>query len=276
MTPRPPAPATWDPTQYQRHSGHRTRPLHELLARVPPPRPADGQTPRVADLGCGPGKPSLVVADHLPAARITGYDNSPAMLAEARHHAGALTGGGTLDFAQADLATWRPEEPFDLILSNAALQWVPGHLDLFPDWIDGLAPHGVLAFQVPGNFDAPSHVLLRELCESPRWRDRLGDVLRHQGASHPATTYLDALTRLGCAVDAWETTYLHVLPGDDPVLDWVKGTGLRPVLTALDDDREAHDAFLAAYRDALRAAYPAGPHGTVLPFRRIFAVALRL
>ncbi|MFI7275874.1 trans-aconitate 2-methyltransferase [Streptomyces sp. NPDC049879] len=275
-TPAPgPGPVEWNPAQYQRHSGHRTRPLYELLARVPPLRPAAGAGPRVADLGCGPGKPSLVVAEHLPAARITGYDNSPAMLAEARAYAGPLAGGGSLDFAHADLATWRPDGTFDLIVSNAALQWVPGHVDRFPDWTAALAPHGVLAFQVPGNFDAPSHVLLRELCASPRWRDRLGGVLRHPDATHSAAAYFDALAALGCDVDAWETTYLHVLPGEDPVLDWVKGTGLRPVLTALDDDRAERDAFLAEYRDALRAAYPAGPHGTVFPFRRIFAVARR-
>ncbi|WP_129842153.1 trans-aconitate 2-methyltransferase [Streptomyces sp. RFCAC02] len=267
-----PAPPVWDPAQYQRHSGHRTRPLYELLARVPPLLPA-GDAPRVADLGCGPGKPSLVVAERFPTARITGYDNSPAMLAEAEPYAGPLAGGGGLDFRCADLAEWRPGETFDLIVSNAALQWVPGHLGLLPDWVAGLAPGGVLAFQVPGNFDAPSHVLMREIAGGRHWRGRLGDVLRHRDATHPTGEYFAGLAAIGCEVDAWETTYLQVLHGDDPVLDWVRGTGLRPVLTALDDDPEARDAFVAEYRDALREAYPPGPHGTLFPFRRVFVVA---
>uniref|UniRef100_UPI00066ECC56 methyltransferase domain-containing protein n=1 Tax=Streptomyces sp. SBT349 TaxID=1580539 RepID=UPI00066ECC56 len=231
---------------------------------------------RVADLGCGPGRPSLLLAERWPDARLTGYDNSPEMLAEAAPLAGPLPGGdGRLDFVHADLAAWRPAEPFDLILSNAALQWVPGHGDAFPAWVEGLAPGGVLAFQVPGNFAAPSHVLMRELCAGARWRDRLGDVLRHPDAVLPAAGYLALLAGLGCEVDAWETTYLHVLPGQDPVLDWLKGTGLRPVLTALEDDPEAREAFLAEFAEALRDAYPRTPHGTVLPFRRVFVVAGR-
>ncbi|GAA1914603.1 trans-aconitate 2-methyltransferase [Streptomyces sodiiphilus] len=259
----------WDPHQYQRHRDHRSRPLHDLLSRVPP-LPARA---RVADLGCGPGTPSALLAERRPRARITGYDNSPEMLAEARSHAGPTPGGGTLDFAFADLATWRPGAPHDLIISNAALQWVPGHAGRFPDWVAALAPGGVLAFQVPGNFGAPSHLLLRELCDSPRWRARLSGTLRRGDPVLSPAGYLAVLAGLGCATDIWETTYLHVLTGPDPVLDWTKGTALRPVLTALADDPRARDAFLAEYRDALRTAYPPGPHGTVLPFRRVFAVA---
>jgi trans-aconitate 2-methyltransferase len=147
---------------------------------------------------------------------------------------------------------------------------VPGHTGLFPAWIDALAPGGTLAFQVPGNFDAPSHRLMRELASS---YPRLGGVLRHEDAVRTPEEYLTLLTGLGCATDAWETTYVHLLPGEDPVLDWVRGTGLRPALDALADAPEERDAFLTAYRTALRAAYPAGPHGTPFPFRRVFAVA---
>lgn len=271
----------WDPGQYERHRGHRGRALDDLLARVPP---LPGPAPRIADLGCGPGRPSTVLARRWPDAQITGFDNSPAMLARARAHAGPTAGGGSLAFAAADLATWEPDPddpPYDLILSNAALQWVPGHAARFPAWLSGLsAPGGVLAFQVPGNYEAPSHRLMRELCESPRWRARLGGVLRHDEPVLSPAGYLAALAPFGCALDVWETTYLHVLPGRDPVLDWVMGTGLRPVLTALDEDREHpedredREAFLAEYRDALRAAYPPGPHGTVFPFRRVFVVAV--
>ncbi|MEW2262805.1 trans-aconitate 2-methyltransferase [Streptomyces sp. NPDC047853] len=265
---------TWDPAQYLRHAGHRARPFTDLLARVPDlAQGAFARPPRIADLGCGPGNVTVLLADRWPTARITGYDNSARMLERAGEHAGPTPGGGRLDFAPADVRTWTPAEPYDLLVSNATLQWVPGHADRFPDWIAGLAPGGVLAFQVPGNFDAPSHRLMREIAHSPRWRDRLAGTLRHDGAVLTPEAYLDRLTTAGCTADVWETTYVHLLPGEDAVLDWVKGTGLRPVLTALDDDPEARDAFVEEYRTALRAAYPAGAHGTPFPFRRVFAVA---
>ncbi|MYT30949.1 MULTISPECIES: trans-aconitate 2-methyltransferase [unclassified Streptomyces] len=263
---------TWDPQQYLHHSAHRTRPFHDLLARIPQlPRP--GRPARIADLGCGPGNVTAQLADRWPDAHITGFDNSPEMLKEAESYAGPTPGGGHLDFAPADAATWTPEEPFDLIVSNAALQWVPNHPDSFARWIDALTPGGVLAFQVPGNFTSPSHALLGELCDAPHWRHRLDDHGRRFVHILEPAGYLARLTDLGCTTDAWETTYVQLLQGDDPVLDWVKGTALRPVLTALEDDPDARDAFLAEYRDALRRAYPTGRHGTVFPFRRIFAVA---
>lgn len=268
----PAAAPAWDPRQYLRHSGHRTRPFHDLLARVPDLPSA--ARPRIADLGCGPGNVTALLAGRWPDAEVVGYDNSPEMLARAESEAGPTAGGGTLRFELADAGAWAPRgAPYDLIVSNATLQWVPGHAGSFPAWLDGLAPGGVFAFQVPSNFDAPSHVLMRELAGSARWRGRLGGVLRHADAVLRPEEYLAALAGLGCAVDVWETTYLHVLDGDDPVLDWVKGTGLRPVLSALEGDSEAAEAFLAEYRELLRGAYPAAEYGTVFPFRRLFAVA---
>ncbi|WP_098243025.1 trans-aconitate 2-methyltransferase [Streptomyces formicae] len=265
--------AVWDPRQYLRHEGHRARPFVDLLARVPEP-PDTGRAPRVADLGCGPGNVTRLLAERWPAAHITGFDNSPQMLERAAGLAGPTEGGGRLDFAPADATDWAPAPgTYDLILSNATLQWVPGHPDSFPAWVRALVPGGTLAFQVPGNFDAPSHVLMRELSESERWRGRLAGLLRHADAVLSPGAYLERLAGLGCEVDAWETTYQHLLTGEDPVLDWVKGTGLRPVLTALADDAAATEEFLADYRELLRKAYPATAHGTVFPFRRVFAVA---
>jgi trans-aconitate 2-methyltransferase len=261
----------WDPAQYLRHAGHRARPFTDLLARIPA-LPAD--PPRIADFGCGPGNATVFLADRWPTAHITGYDNSPEMLdAATAAHEGPTSGGGRLGFAHADARTWTPDEPCDLIVSNATLQWVPGHAGRFADWIAALKPGGTFAFQIPGNFAAPSHRLMRALARSARWKSRLGDTLRHADAVLEPAAYLERLTGLGCTADVWETTYIHLLPGEDPVLDWVTGTGLRPVLTALAGDPEARDAFVAEYRAALREAYPAGPHGTPFPFRRIFAVA---
>ncbi|MEC4020124.1 trans-aconitate 2-methyltransferase [Streptomyces sp. H27-D2] len=270
---------TWDPQQYLRHSGHRSRPFLDLLHRVPalPGGGARSARPaRIADLGCGPGKVTALLADRWPDAHITGLDNSAEMLAEADRLAGPTAGGGRLDFRPADAAHWDPAadgERYDLIVSNAALQWVPGHAGSFPAWIAALTPGGALAFQVPGNFTSPSHTLLAGLRASPRWRERLGGSARAaDGVLEPAR-YLELLAGLGCEVDAWETTYAQLLTGADPVLDWVKGTALRPTLTALADDEEAREEFLSEYRDLLREAYPAGPYGTVFPFRRIFVVA---
>ncbi|WP_327375951.1 trans-aconitate 2-methyltransferase [Streptomyces sp. NBC_01216] len=265
----------WDPQQYLRHAGLRARPFLDLLARIPH-LPTEGRPARIADLGCGPGNVTALLADRWPDAHITGFDLSADMLERAeKDYAGTTAGGGWLDFRPADAAHWSPDEPYDLIVSNAALQWVPGHPESFAPWVEGLTPGGTLAFQVPGNFTSPSHALLGELCDAPQWRERLaGQGRRFVHVLDPAD-YLRRLADLGCATDVWETVYSQLLPGEDPILDWVKGTALRPVLTALEGDPQATDAFLAAYRDLLHAAYPPGPHGTVFPFRRIFAVATK-
>jgi trans-aconitate 2-methyltransferase len=153
------------------------------------------------------------------------------------------------------------------------LQWVPGHVELLPRITHWLAPAGWLAFQVPDNFDEPSHTLLRELRRSDRWRDRLGAHADRGASVERAETYLAALAGAGLRADVWQTTYLHVLSGDDAVLEWVKGTALRPVLSLLADGDQS--VFLAEYGAKLRQAYPEQDFGTVFPFRRTFAVATR-
>ncbi|QKW34056.1 trans-aconitate 2-methyltransferase [Actinomadura sp. NAK00032] len=255
--------AVWDPVQYGIFGDERARPFAELVARLGGAAPA-----RVTDLGCGSGELTATLAARWPGATVDALDSSPDMIAAARAHEIP----GRLAFRVADLAAWRPERSVDLIVSNAALHWVPEHPDLLPRWVDALTPGGRLAFQVPGNFDAPSHVLLRELGRSDRWRAKLGH-LQHDAPVLDPAGYLDLLARHGCAVDAWETTYAQVLHGDDPVLAWVKGTALRPVLAALDNAEAAE--FLADYAARLRRAYPAAPYGTVFPFRRIFVIATR-
>jgi trans-aconitate 2-methyltransferase len=257
----------WDPVQYEAYADLRSRPFFELVGRIGARTPAS-----VVDLGCGTGRLTAELARRWPAATVQGIDSSAEMVTVARtvEHPGGPAAPVRLRFAVGDLAEWAPATPVDVIVSNAALQWVPGHEALLPAWVEALVPGGWLAFQVPGNADAPSHLVLRELCASPRWRDRLAAVSQGRPVPGPAG-YLDLLTPLGCAVDAWETTYQQVLQGTDPVLDWVKGTALRPVLAALDD--EATPRFLAAYAERLRAVYPPGDHGTVFPFRRVFVVA---
>ncbi|MER7772622.1 methyltransferase domain-containing protein [Kitasatospora sp. NPDC096140] len=279
----------WDPAQYLRFADERTRPLRDLLARVPTlPHPGEET---VLDIGCGPGNSTAVLRERWPHARITGVDNSAPMLATAR-----AEGEPDADYLLADARDYdpAPARP-DLVVSNAALQWMnrsdrrprqglsspkageegraDGHLDIVPRWAAALRPGGVVAFQVPGNFDAPSHTLLADLRRSTRWRALLGEDAVRAGV-HPPARYLEALAAAGCDPDVWETTYLTALPGPDPVLEWVKGTALRPVLTRLSDPAD-RAAFLAEYGRLLREAYPAGPSGTVFPFRRIFAVGVK-
>jgi trans-aconitate 2-methyltransferase len=269
----------WDATQYLRFGGERSRPFFDLLARVGAELPG-----YVVDMGCGPGNLTAVLAERWPSAAVCGVDNSPQMIEAARRRipAGDLRSSGSgpvltshapgLSFVLDDVRHWEPQSLPDVIISNAVLQWVPGHRELLVRWADLLADGGWLAFQVPGNFDQPSHVILREMVASARWRPLLRDVELNRQSADPAD-YAELLAEAGCEVDAWETTYVHILEGSDPVLEWYMGTGLRPVLAVLDDDQAAD--FLADYGERMRAAYPPRSFGTVFPFRRVFTVARR-
>jgi trans-aconitate 2-methyltransferase len=252
----------WDARQYLRYGDERARPFLDLLGQVGAERPR-----RVVDLGCGPGNLTALLTRRWPAAKVAGVDNSPEMIEAAR--AMALPG---VSFELGDVRDWRPADAPDVIICNAVLQWVPDHLGLVAGWAGLLAPGGWLAFQLPGNFNSPNHTLIAELASAPRWRPLLADVRLNRQAEEPAE-YAGLLARPGFRVDAWETTYLHILPGENPVLEWAKGTALRPVLAALDAGQAAE--FLAEYADRLRGAYRSGPFGTFFPFRRVFTVVHR-
>jgi trans-aconitate 2-methyltransferase len=249
----------WDPGRYRVYADERSRPFFDLTSRV------RAQAPRgVVDLGCGTGELTASLADRWPDARVHGIDSSPQMIARAR-----TASDDRVTFELADLATWMPSPDTDVVVSNAALQWVPEHRTLLARWAHALRSGAWLAWQVPGNFEAPSHRLMRELADSPRWRPRLENVLRHGDAVDEPSAYLRLLQSAGFEAETWETTYLHVLTGDDPVLEWVRGTGLRPILQALSPADAA--SFETEYAQALREAYPAGPYGTEFAFRRVFA-----
>jgi trans-aconitate 2-methyltransferase len=251
------AATSWDPTLYLSFDDHRARPFHDLLARVGATAPR-----HVVDLGCGPGHLTGVLTARWPAARVTALDSSADMVAAARERG--------IDARQADVVDWTPEPDTDVVITNAVLQWVPTHLDLLPRWLAALPPGAWFALQVPGNFGAPSHVLVRELLDEPRWRGAA--AVRGDDAVPAPDEYAQLLATGGAEVDAWETTYLHRLTGPDPVLEWISGTALRPVRDALADDDYA--GFRAELGARLRTAYPARPDGTTwVPFRRIFAVA---
>ncbi|MGZ5368909.1 MAG: methyltransferase domain-containing protein [Aeromicrobium sp.] len=249
----------WDPERYLAFADERGRPFAELVQRV------RGDPAMIVDLGCGPGQLTHILRARWRSAQIIGVDSSPDMIGK------ALAGNTDprVAYELADVSTWTPTLPgADLIISNAMFQWVPDQLDV----IKRLAEvTDTLAFQVPNNFDSPSHALMREVAGRSPYAEHLDGFAFRTGVG--AETYLDMLAGLGREVDAWETTYQHILPGEDAVFDWVSGTGARPVLQALPDDLRPR--FEAEYKAALRVAYPRKAWGTVLPFARVFVVAQR-
>lgn len=257
----------WDPQQYLKFSDHRLRPALELLGRVPLDTPG-----MIYDLGCGSGNITRLIAARWPSATVYGLDNSPEMLAK------AASEPSNIRWVEADIQHWTPERPPDLIYSNATLQWIDGHHELMPRLLGQLAAGGCLAVQMPLSWGMPSHRLMRQtLADGGRGGAAIGDATLRAAVARKwvedADVYYDLLSDRARTLDIWETEYLQVLGGDDPVLEWVKSTGLRPILHGLDDAERA--VFLSVYRQRLRAAYPTRRDGhTLYPFRRLFIVAV--
>lgn len=254
--------AQWDPAQYLKFEDHRARPPVDLIARVDLTAPGD-----LLDLGCGAGNVTRLLASRFPDRSIVGVDSSPEMLERARS---ALP---SARFIQADIARFTPDAPLALIFSNAALHWVPDHAALFPALLARLAPGGVLAVQMPKNHAAPSHTLVLDVAQaSPApIRSKIEAAFRSSPVAS-AELYYDLLAPRAASVDIWETEYLHILEGDNAVVEWTKGTALRPVLDALDPAESA--AFLTEYSRRIALAYPSSPDGkTLFRFRRLFLVA---
>lgn len=253
----------WNPQQYGKYADERGRPFADLVARIGADDPAT-----VVDLGCGPANLTVTLLDRWPNAAVHGVDSSAEMIAAAEKLA---TDG--LDFEVRDLREWitaTPAETVDVIISNATLQWIPEQLELLPGLVGRLRPGGWLAIQIPGNADAPLHAILRELAQSAPYAEYAASSSLRPELPDPAG-YVEALSAEGCVVDAWETTYSHLLQGDNAVLEWVKGTGARPVLQALPEDLRS--VFEQEYGARLAQTYPKREFGTLLPFRRVFAVA---
>jgi trans-aconitate 2-methyltransferase len=256
----------WDPHQYLKFSDHRLRPALELLNRVPLASPTV-----IYDLGCGSGQVTRLIAEQWPSATVYGLDNSKEMLAQ------AAAEPSQIHWSEADIRTWSPDEAPDLIYSNATLHWVEEHQKLFPRLIGFLKAGGCLAVQMPLSWEAPSHRLMRETLANggPNGKALGTEPLRHAAAHkwvEEAEVYYDLLVDYTRSLDIWATEYLQILEGDNPVLEWVKGTGLRPILNGLDD--KERETFLAEYTRRLRATYPVRADGrTLYPFRRLFIVA---
>jgi trans-aconitate 2-methyltransferase len=264
---------SWNTDQYLKFAGERTQPSRDLVARIALESPR-----RIIDLGCGPGNSAAVVAQRWPGADITGLDNSTAMLASARSDQPARS------WIEGDITTWAAEhgsagdaaavagDAFDVVFSNAALQWVPDHRRLFPRLLASVSPGGALAVQMPANLDAPPHRVMRELAAAPAWRNHFNPPPREWHV-HAPEFYYDLLAPVAARIELWCTDYLHVLDGLDGIIEWYRGTGLRPWLEALPDE-PTRAQFIGAYRARLVAYFPERSDGRVLfPFRRFFLIA---
>ena len=250
----------WDPAQYLKFAGPRLRPALDLLQRIDAEAPAT-----VYDLGAGAGNVTRLIAARWPDARIVGVDSSAEMLAK------AAAESPRIEWQQADLASWRPDRPANVIYSNAALHWLPQHPLLLSSLVGALAPNGVLAVQMPRNFGAPSHTSITETALDGPWRPVLEPLLNPSPVS-PPEFYYDLLAPLAGSLDIWETEYLQVLEGANPVKEWTKGTWLLPLLAALDEPERSR--FEAAYGERVAASYPPRGDGkTLFPFRRMFLIA---
>jgi trans-aconitate 2-methyltransferase len=252
---------SWDPSQYLKFADDRLRPALDLIARI------SGGGPRtIWDLGCGAGNVTKLLFERWPHARVTGVDSSRDMLDKARGIPG-------IEWVEEDVTRWAAPHPADLVFSNAVFHWVDEHARVFPHLMKQLAPGGVLAVQMPRNSEAPSHRLLYETASRGPWAATLVPYLRIAPVSAPEV-YYDLLMRHATHIDIWETEYLHVLQGENAVLEWIKGTTIRPLLDRIDPAQK--DDFVAAYAERLRVAYPRRANGmTLFPFRRLFIAAQR-
>ncbi|AUZ48376.1 trans-aconitate 2-methyltransferase [Pseudomonas orientalis] len=252
---------TWSAKQYTMFEQQRTRPVRDLVAAIP-----NTDVATAVDLGCGPGNSTQVLAERFAQAHITGLDSSDDMLRDARQRLPALS------FELADIGAWAPAQQFDVILANASLQWLPDHATLYPRMVNQLTPGGTLAVQTPDNLDEPAHRLAREVAAQGPWAAKIGAVKHNE--RHSASYYFELLNRHCSTVDVWRTTYHHPLADHGAVVEWFKGSALRPFLAPLSDDEKA--AFLQAYQARIIQAYPALADGTVLlPFPRLFIIATR-
>jgi trans-aconitate 2-methyltransferase len=255
---------SWSASQYTKFEDERNRPVRDLLARIPATRVMNA-----VDIGCGPGNSTELLRARFPEAVISGMDNSPDMIEAARKRIPGI------QFEIDDIASWSNPGPFDVILANAALQWIPDHESLLPELVAKLAPGGSLAVQVPDNLNEPAHCIMREIAAEGPWAAKLADASSARAARREAESYYRLLHGCGVSVDLWRTTYYHLLAGGAAaVTEWFKGTGLRPFLQPLDEDEAG--GYLGRYQAAVARAYPAMPDGSVLlPFPRLFFVATR-
>lgn len=255
----------WDPNLYLKYADERARPAADLIAQIRLEAPG-----QIVDLGCGPGNSTEQLRQRWLKAAITGVDNSPEMLAQARAN------HPDWQWVLSDIQGWKPEPAVDLIFSNAALHWVPGHATLFRSLISAVTPGGAIAAQMPNNFHSPAHAVMQEVASGgdPRWSKTL-DAAPGTFTVQPPAFYYDVLRKHASRVDIWDTEYQHVMDGPKAIFDWIRSTGMRPYLDRLPDD-EQRRMFEEMCLEGFQEAYRPNDQGKVLfPFRRTFIVAYR-
>jgi trans-aconitate 2-methyltransferase len=253
---------SWSPAQYTKFERERNRPVLDLLAQIP-----NTAVSRAVDIGCGPGNSTELLRARFPGAVVSGMDSSAEMIEAARKRLPEVP------FEVDDISSWQNPGPFDVIFSNAVLQWVPDHQSLLTALIAKLAPRGSLAVQIPDNLAEPSHRLMREIATDGPWAGKLAGAAESHAHRHGAEWYYRILKDLGTEVNLWRTTYYHPLDGGaNAIVEWFKSTGLRPFLAPLAEVEQTE--FLARYEAAVAKAYLALPDGTILlPFPRLFFIA---
>lgn len=252
----------WNPDQYLKFADERTRPCRDLARAVQLLNPQN-----IIDLGCGPGNSTEVLLKYWPQATIVGLDNSAEMIKMAREKYPQL------EWQQADIANWHAAERYDLVFSNAALQWLPDHARLLPHLLQQVKPGGALAIQMPNNLHHPGHQAMRELSTSLPWQSYFSNPVRQWHVHEPAF-YYDVLSPHASRLDLWLSKYFQVLPDPEAIVEWYKGTGLRPFLEQIPPDQQSH--FLGDYLQLITKAYPRQADGKILfPFLRLFVVAYR-
>jgi trans-aconitate 2-methyltransferase len=254
---------SWSAKQYVAFEDERTRPVRDLVAALP-----TISAKAVMDLGCGPGNSTEVLAARYGDAKVFGIDSSEDMVTAARKRM------PNADFAVQDIMGWQDRGPFDVILANAVFQWVPHHETVLPDLVQRLSHGGALALQMPDNLEEPAHRLMRETAVAGPWAGKLASAAEARTRLAGAGWYHELLKPLASRVEAWRTTYYHALDGPGAIVEWFKGSGLRPFLDPLSGGER--EAYLERYAGAIAGAYPALTDGSVLlPFPRLFIIAVR-
>lgn len=253
----------WSASQYVKFEDERTRPARDLLAQVPL-----ASVRNAIDLGCGPGNSTELIIDRYGVENVSGLDSDDNMLEAARKRLPQTR------FDKADLSAWQPSGQPDLLFANAVFQWLPNHLDIFERLMDGLAPGGVLAVQMPDNLAEPTHLAMEETAHAGPWKANFEKKSVRRNPLPPASTYYSRLSPKAARVDIWHTIYNHPMADAAAIVEWLKGTGLMPYLAQAGE--EHREAFLADYLARIEKAHPKMADGRVLlRFPRIFMVAVK-
>ena len=254
---------TWNSVQYSKFINERTQPAYDLASKINIVNPKS-----IVDVGCGPGNSTRVLKEFWPTAKTSGFDSSHEMLKQAK------TSALEVDWFQSTVENWNPSGSYDIIFSNAVLQWVQSHDKLLPRLLDMLNDNGALAVQLPAHYNSPLHKQLIDVAKMPKWEEYTVKACNLLSL-HPPSYYYDLLEPITSHVDIWETQYFHVMDDVQSILEWFRGTGLRPFLEAM-PDKKSRVAFEQDVLEKYKSSYAIQKNGNVLfPFNRFFFIGYK-